>query len=160
MKWDGVEYDENGQKIFEIKNGEGKGKLYDDKNNLIFDGEIKKGKYWNGKVYEYDYEMKINNNNKIKFEGVYENGELKQGKKYENGEIIFEGEYKQNKEWTGKLKNYKIDKNYIILQGELSEGKWSGKGKEFDSFGYAIYEGQFLEGKRNGEGIEYISDGF
>ena len=31
MKWDGVEYDENGQKIFGIKNGEGKGKLYDDK---------------------------------------------------------------------------------------------------------------------------------
>ena len=157
LKWDGVGYDENGEIILEMKNGEGKGKIYDEKNNLIFEGEFKNGEYFNGKIYEY--EKGDGNNYQIKFEGIYENGQLKKGKKYEKNEIIFEGEYKNNKEWEGKIKNYKIENNFIT-QGKISEGKWSGFGKEYDQFETVIYEGEFLEGKRHGKGKEFSFSSF
>ena len=42
-RWNGIGYDYYGKKAFEIKNGEGKVKIYDRNGNLVFEGE-----YYNG----------------------------------------------------------------------------------------------------------------
>ena len=52
-----------------MKNGNGKGKEYDDEGELIFEGEYYNGKRWNGKGNEYD------DNGELIFEGEYLNGE-------------------------------------------------------------------------------------
>jgi hypothetical protein len=52
-KWNGKGYDENGNKIYEIKNGTGKAKEFDEEGKLIFDGEYLNGKKWNGKIKKY-----------------------------------------------------------------------------------------------------------
>ena len=46
-KWDGKGYDENGNEIYELNNGNGYVKEYNN-NELIFEGELLKGKR-NGK---------------------------------------------------------------------------------------------------------------
>ncbi len=43
-KWNGKGYDENGNIIYELKNGNGKVKEYNDSNELIFEGEYLDGK--------------------------------------------------------------------------------------------------------------------
>ena len=84
----GKEY--NGSKTFEIRDGKGKGREYEDYcyNQLIFEGEYingeKKGK---GKEYAYlSHEYMC-------FEGEYLNGKRNgKGKEYDyNGSLIFEG---------------------------------------------------------------------
>ena len=50
-KWNGIGYDENGNIIYRIKNGNGKVKEYDNKDNLKFEGEYLNGKK-NGKGKE------------------------------------------------------------------------------------------------------------
>ena len=47
--------------------------------------------------------------------------------------------------------------NDIIYEGEYSDGKKNGKGKEY-VFNKLKYEGEFLKGKRNGKGKEYDDD--
>ena len=67
-KWNGKGYDENGNIIYELKNGNGKVKEYHDFiDKLIFEGEYINGKR-NGNGKEYD------NNGNIIFEGKYLNG--------------------------------------------------------------------------------------
>ena len=51
------------------------------------------------------------------------------GKEYSEGEVIFEGEYKNG--WR------------------------NGKGKEFNDIGEVIFEGEYLNGEKNGNGKEY-----
>ena len=46
-------YDENGNIIYELKNG--KGKEYNYNGNLIFEGEYINGKRWNGKIFDNIY---------------------------------------------------------------------------------------------------------
>ena len=70
-KWNGKGYDKNGNIIYEIKNGNGFVKEYNDEGNLIFEGEYLNGKRWNGKFRLIDYW------NKPKFEGELINGERK-----------------------------------------------------------------------------------
>ena len=87
-KWNGKGYDENGNIIYELKNGNGKVKeyLY---NKLIFEGEYLNGNK-NGKGKEYD------ECGKLIFEGEYLNGRRWNGKGKEFnslGDQIFEGEY-------------------------------------------------------------------
>ena len=54
-KWNGKGYDENGNIIYELINGNGKVKEYNDKGKLIFEGEYLNSKE-NGKGKEYyDY---------------------------------------------------------------------------------------------------------
>ena len=93
--------------VYELKNGNGYIKIYNNNKKLFFEGEILNGKI-NGKDKEYF------NNNKIKFEGEYLNYfkwngkgydnknnivyELKNGKGYvkeynKNVDLEFEGEY-------------------------------------------------------------------
>ena len=91
-KWNGKGYDENGNIIYELKNGNGKGKKYNDYGKLVFEGEYLNGKKWNGKIKKYN--MK---NGKLKFEGELLNGK-KNGKgvvydTYYGGIISFVGEY-------------------------------------------------------------------
>ena len=66
-KWNGKIYNENGNLVYEIKNGYGKVKEYHENGVLKFDGEYLNGKR-NGKGKEYDW------NGVLIFEGDYLNG--------------------------------------------------------------------------------------
>ena len=97
------------------------------KKELIFEGELKDRKRWNGTGKEYNYQ---------------------------DEELIFEGEYKMGKRWNGKGKEFN-DKNELIYQGEYKKGKrWNGEGKEYDKKGRLIYDGKYVNGL-NDKGLEY-----
>ena len=89
-KWDGKGYNEFGNIIYELNNGNGNVKEYYG-GELEFEGEYLNGER-NGKGKEY-------RNGKLIFEGEYLNGERNgKGKEYNyNGEIKFEGEYLNGK---------------------------------------------------------------
>ena len=63
IRWNGKGYNKNGEEEFEIKNGNGFEKEYDDNNKLIFEGEfenwMRKGKgkeyYSNLKLFDEDF---------------------------------------------------------------------------------------------------------
>ena len=75
----------------------GKGKKYNNKGELIFEGEYLNGKR-NGKGKKY-YE------GELEFEGEYLNGKRNgKGKEYYGGKLIFEGEYIKKKKMV-KEKN-------------------------------------------------------
>ena len=94
-KW----YDQNGIIECEIKNGNGKGKEYNNGRYriLLFEGEFLNGEK-NGKGKEY-----YNTLGELKFEGEYLNGKRNgKGKEYNlNGGLIFEGEYLNGERWNG-----------------------------------------------------------
>jgi len=87
-KWNGKGYNYDGEKIFEIKDGNGNIKEYDDKGILKYEGEYLNGEQ-KGKGYNYDgekiFEIKDGNGNIkeyddkgiLKYEGEYLNGERK-----------------------------------------------------------------------------------
>ena len=146
-------------------------KVYDCKDNLIFEGEYLNGKK-NGKGKEYN----------------------------QYGELIFEGEYLNGKKWNGKgcyidIKKYCKDKNYrmenelgykfneddsniyyeikdgaglmidyddeeYVYEGEYLNGERNGYGRDYKLFNnyLFIHEGEYLNGKRNGKGKEYINN--
>ena len=54
-------------------------------------------------------------------------------------------------------KEYDISSNIMLFEGEYSNGKRNGKGKEYNSYGGLIFEGEYSNGKRNGKGKEYYS---
>ena len=74
-RWNGIYYNYNGQKEFEIKSGKGKGKEYNYSGELIFEGEYLNGDMWIGKRKEY------NDYGKLEFESEYLNGEKKRKRK-------------------------------------------------------------------------------
>ena len=91
-KWNGKMYNIDGRLDFELYNGNGKIKLYDEIGNLIFEGEYLNGqKSGKGKEY-YD-------DGKLKFIGEYlegkRNGKGKEYNKY--GQLKYEGEYLNGK---------------------------------------------------------------
>ena len=124
----------------------GNGKEYDDNRCLIFEGEYKDWKRWNGKGYNGEKNV------------VYE---LKNGignvKEYEDNILTFEGEY-LNGERNGKGKEYGKD-GKLIFEGIYLNGKRIGKGKEYYKSGELKFEGEYLNGERNGEGKEYYKNG-
>ena len=141
----------------EIINGEinGKGTEYDTNRNIIFIGEYKNGKKWNGKGYNnLDLEL-INGNGKykqyyinrnLKSEGKYINGEINGIVKeyYENGNLKSKGEYINGEKRNGK--EYYHGK--LIFEGEYLNGKrWNGKGKEYH-YDELIFEGEYFNGKK------------
>ena len=85
-KWDGKGYDENGNIIYELNNGNGKVKEYNN-DELIFEGELLNG-IKNGKGKEYK-------DSNLIFEGEYLNGKKWNGKfkDYDKGKLIREGNY-------------------------------------------------------------------
>jgi len=77
------------------------------------------------------------------------------------GGKIFRGEK------NGYGKEFKLDSNILVFEGEYLNGKKNGKGKEYYEYGKIKFEGEYLNGKKwNGKGynkntyIEYlIKDG-
>ena len=162
----GMEYHEN-KSTFEgeYKDGKrinGKGKIYNNKGNLIFDGDYINGKR-NGTVIEYYEDIEENEENintdsnlLIKYEGKYiddqKNGE---GIEYQyddknQEETIFEGVYKNGEKWTGVGKEYFKMPDKLLFEGEYKEGKrWSGNFFEYSNIGDRIkLQGKYVEGKK------------
>ena len=80
-KWNGKGYDENGNIIYELINGNGKVKEYNKNGKLIFEGEYLNGKKWNGIYREYDYKDFLYE------EGNFINGKMIKKKNYENTDL-------------------------------------------------------------------------
>ena len=157
-------------KKYKIGDKSGKGKEYNIKDELIFEGE-----YLNGKRNGYGKEYY--NNGKLKYEGEYLNGKIWNGKIFandyfavceiKNGEgyiyeynneikLKFGGEYK-NGERNGNGKEYYND-GILKFEGKYSNGEKSGKWKEFynqNNLRILRFEGEYLAGQRNGKGKEY-----
>ena len=91
----------------------------------------------------------------LQFEGIFLNGKKNgKGKKYENGKLIFEGEYLDGEEWNGYKAIYNDDE--LLFEGELIN-HFKRKGKEY-SKGNLVFEGEFLLDKK-WSGITYDEDG-
>ena len=120
----------------------GKGKEFNDKGKVIFEGEY---------LYNWRRRGKEYIKNKLEYEGEYLFNKKWTGNGYdENGNII----YKLNN-GNGNIKEYDTDKGILIFEGEYLKGKRNGKGKEYYGFGGLKYEGEYLDGKRHGKGKEY-----
>ena len=160
----GKEYYRYGYIIFEgeyLNNKRnGKGKEYNLKGKLIFEGEYLNGKELKGTKYEYDNKQyKIDNtrrignieNGKLEFEDEYSKAKINEKIKYcdLHGNIIFEGEYLNDKKWNGKG----YDENGNIIY-ELKNG--NGKVKEYDDNGNLLFEGEYINGKTYGKGKKKI----
>ena len=95
IRWVGKGYNKIVNIDFEIKEGNGKGKVYYDNDNLKFEGEYLSGQR-NGKGKEVYY------NDMLKFKGEYFYGNKWSGQRYNIiGKIDFE-----IKEGNGKVKEY------------------------------------------------------
>ena len=150
----GLEFKE-GKLVFlgEIRNGkkwEGEGKEYDNYGRLIYDGG-----FLNGKRHEKGHIIKYNEYNNIVLECECLNGiNNGYGKEYNSqGEIIFMGEY-LNGQRNGKGKLY-FD-GELLFEGEYLNGKKNGKGKLYQNINneLLILEGEYLDGEIwNGKGI-------
>ena len=99
-KWNGKGYDTLKNIIYELKNGKGEIKLFNNENKLIYEGGYSNG-LANGK-----------------------------GKEYYNNEVIFEGEFLDGKKWNGIGKDFDYNDEVIFEGEYLNGKKWNGKGKE------------------------------
>ena len=106
---------------------------------------------------------------KLKFEGEYLNGNIIEGKGYDDlnnmtlliekdgkgkeyflsGKIQFKWKYINGKKWNRKGYNKEGNEEY-----EIKDGK--GIIKEYDYWGNLIFEGEYLNGERSGKGKEFI----
>ena len=62
-------------------------------------------------------------------------------------------------EKNGKGREYKLNTNTIIFEGEYLNGTKNGKGKEYYDNNELKFEGEYLNGERNGKGKEYYHNG-
>ena len=133
-RWNGKGYNIKGINYFEIKYGKGKEKDIEAyKGYLIFEGEY----FLNGILKVQNY---------FNTESLLDkwDGKLME---YQNGELIFEGDYLNGKRWNGKGKEY--FKNKLLFEGEYLNGEKNGKGKEYDfRDGKLRFDGEFLDGKK------------
>ena len=114
--WNGTFYDreKNKTKVYEIKEGRGFMKEYDNLDHTKFEGDYINGER-NGKGKEY-YELM----DSIIFEGEYLNGKRHgKGKDYRYGKLIFEGEYFNGMKWNGIGYD---DKNNLICEFKNGNG--------------------------------------
>ena len=165
-KWNGKGYDEKGNIIYELKNGNGKIKEYNDYGNLEFEGEYLNGIKWNGKGQRFltRYELNqgkgyIQQKNYIYFnyEGECIEGELNGKGKMYYPDKRYEGEFKINyaiKEGYGTI----YYKNGDIYEGEFKNDMFNGIGIYHFKNGDR-YEGEFKDGMCNGIGIYYFYNG-
>ena len=121
--WNGIGYDKNDKKDYEMRNGNGKLKLFDDNNKIIFEVEYKNGRIWNGKGDNYEI--------------INGNGNCREYNE-QFGYLIYEREY-LNGERNGKDKEYNKNDD-IIFEGEYKEDKKNRKDKEYNKKGEIIYE--------------------
>ena len=118
-KWSGKGYDNKGNIIYEVINGNGNVKEYFNNGKINFIGEMKDGKKLKGVEYRFNGKKKFEGEYKDEkefkgisfdkkgkkiFEGEYLNGKKFKGKEYNKDEIIFEGNYINGKRWNGKIK--------------------------------------------------------
>ena len=130
-------------------------KEYNNDGTIKFEGEYLKGKIWNGIGYKYfqsnrsiSIDIKKGKgkgslyiNGELEFEGEYRDGEKYKGKEYWNGELKFEGEYKNGKKFKGK----EYYENKLEFEGEFLDGvRW--KGKEYTESG--IIKANYSFGQR------------
>jgi antitoxin component YwqK of YwqJK toxin-antitoxin module len=153
-RWNGIGYDNYGNKIYELKNGCGIVKEYNEDGILLYDGEYKNGvKYGLGKEYNIEKELI--------YDGSYINGKRSKGKGKEynfSGRLKYEGEY-LNGEWHGNGTEYESN-GEISFEGVFKNGKrWKGKGKEYFSFYKIQFKGEYANGEKNGQGVEYAPNG-
>ena len=103
----GKEYNWDGKLKFEgeyLNDFKWNGKAYNKLGNVIY--ELKDGKGLIKEYNEFNEDEDENEYNHLKFEGEYLNGERNgKGKQYFNGQLIFEGEYLNGKK-NGKGKEY------------------------------------------------------
>jgi len=145
-KWNGKGYDENGNIVYELKNGNGKVKeYYSLGKNIIFEGE-----YINGKKEGKGKEFFIDKGKKLIFEGLYKDGKRWTGIGYDINNNI---SYKLI-EGKGIVNDYNYNDKYLIYQGEYLNGVKNGKGKIYSFIGL-IFEGEFINGIIKGKGKEY-----
>ena len=144
-RWNGKVYDNKNNNIYELKNGTGYIKQYDNDGDLKFEGSFLKGER-NGKIKEYIY-------GKLIKEQEYLNGKLNGKKKIYDiyyGKLIFEGEYINDILLKGKKYN---DDGLLKLEGEYLYGQ-KRKGKAYIK-GKLEYEGEYLfDRKYNGKGYD------
>ena len=158
---------------FENNRPNGKGKLYYNNGNILYEGDFINGKREGFGKY-------IDKNGDV-YEGQWLNGKKHgEGKIfYKNGDLLYEGDFvKGKKEGKGKYiyKNF----NYyigqwlndlpdgtgtiyykngdILYEGEFVKGKYEGLGKFIHKNGN-YYIGDFVNDKRHGKGKEYKKDG-
>jgi len=62
-------------------------------------------------------------------------------------------------EKNGKGREYTINGNSLVFEGDYLNGKRNGKGKEYYNESKLEFEGEYLNGKRNGKGKEYYYNG-
>ena len=111
----------------------------------------------------------LSDNNLILFEGEYSNKKGNgKGIQYYNGEIIFEGIYKDGQKWNGKIKEHKLvypsgntrlydnDKK-LIYEGEYMNIIVKRKPQEY-IYQYKLeFDGEYINGKFNGIMKKYNS---
>ena len=104
---------------------------------LIFDGELKKGKKWNGL------------SSSLGFEGVYKNGKKWNGKGKEQirkSNMIFQGEFLDGMYYNGNFYTYNGTGKMKNLTGNLVKGSGNNI-KKYNYGGNLIFEGDFIGGK-------------
>ena len=130
-RWNGKGFNHEGKEVFEIRNGEGLIKEYNNKGKLIFEGEYKNGEI-SGKAKEYN----------------------------NMGNLVYEGGYLKGKR-NGKGKEYHYKRYYLgffhCVCCRIYDEEKEKKFYYIDS----IYEEEYLNGKRNDKGFikEYHSNG-
>ena len=87
------------------------------------------------------------------FEGEYLNEKRWNGKIYDNNNIY------ELKDGTGYINKYNNFEGYLEFQGEYANGIKNGKGKEYNCDGELIFEGEYVNGIKNGKGKEYNQNG-
>ena len=117
-------------------------------NAISLPNNLKDGKYL---IYD-------NDNQKYYIANVLNQHINGEGKEYdENGNIIFEGEYKDGVRWNGKGEEFNPE-YYSVFVGTYKEGE-KVEGKEYGFFGELRFEGWYKNNERNGEGKEYDKNG-
>ena len=172
-------YDNNIKKYFgNVVNNlyEGRGILYNESGDIVYDGFFKKGKYEGfGKLYDEkllkyegfflkdEYEGKgnlyYNDSNKIYFEGIFKEGKIVKGKLYDlGGNPVYQGSFKEERPIKGnKIKFYDINKN-LIYHGDFKDGKYHGFGEIYKR-NILYYRGNFENDEIKGKGIKYYTNG-
>ena len=170
----------------EYKNGKrhGKGKEYNKKGQLIFEGIYVDGNTFEGLLRDYSedgdllFELEMKNGvgngkaivwskyekGKIEFQGEIRNSSQFNGISNENddeeGELKIEGEFKNGK-FTGKVEEK--NKKGLWIKSEYRNGKvWTGtpikkRDNSIDKTDKKLFKGEYYKGRRwKGKGKEYI----
>ena len=162
-KWNGIGYNINGEKQYEIKNGTGYIYEYDRYNKLLFEGEVIRGiktgkakEYISGYLYFDGFYLNdkkegrgkiFDFQNNIDYEGNFCKG-MKNGygKEYRSGKLLYEGEFMNDKS-HGKGKYY-YNNSQLMHEGEYFNGVFF-KGKEYSSKGILIKEFDYFYNFKN-----------